>query len=475
MTQMIKNYLKYCLITFFISCSSIFSQVTPQQMVVRMGRGINLGNTLSAPFEGNWAPAVQESYFDDVATAGFKTVRIPIRFDEHTTKLENVTYKDGSGNYIGSIGQYAVESSYLDRIETVTDWALSKGLVAIIDVHGDKWFWESYRATIGGSPNPDYKTGADRQAAVDRFKAIWTAISNRFQNKSENLLFEVMNEAYFSMSEAEVDVTNTYVLEIIRATNPTRNVIVNGGKKNSYEAPLQMGTSYPNNNNYVHNDSYLIATFHYYLPRAFTASAGQNDNDYDWGTPEDKASVDNHFGIVKSWSQTNNIPILLGEFGADNEGGYDYSTKTYGAYGGPENSSRVAYHQYVAQKAIDLGFAFTVWDAGDKAGKTIYKVTDRTWVEDVKNAVLGTSLKTNRFDKINDLTIYPNPATDFLNITTTQKIQKIELYNLNGERYNIETNNQTLKLPFLNNGLYVLKTTFLNNTTSLDKLLILKQ
>jgi len=368
----------------FIISTTLLAQTTPHQMVAKMGRGINLGNVLSAPIEGNWAPPVQESYFEDIAVVGFKTVRIPIRFDTYTTPLSSVNYTDGNGNYIGSVSNYTVSTSYLNRVEQVVDWALSKGLVAIIDVHGDHWYWDSYK--VG---DPAYKTGADLLAAEDRFKAIWTAISNRFQNKSEDLLFEIMNEAYFSMSEAEVDNTNTTILNIIRATNPTRNVIVNGGKKNSYEAPLQMGTSYPNNNNYLYNDNYLIATFHYYLPRAFTASADATNNDNDWGTAADKTSVDTHFGIVKSWSQTVNVPVLLGEFGADNEGGYNYSTGTYGLNGGPDVTSRAEFHKYLAQKAIDLGFAFTVWDAGDESNKTIYKVANRDWVVDVRNAVLN--------------------------------------------------------------------------------------
>ncbi|WP_298511144.1 cellulase family glycosylhydrolase [uncultured Kordia sp.] len=357
----------------------VFAQATPQQMVASMGRGINLGNVLSAPYEGNWAPAVEESYFDDTAAVGFKTVRIPIRFDKQTTTLASVAYTDAiTGNYIGSDTDYSVNTSYLDRIEEVVDWALSKGLVAIIDVHGDHWFWESYDAS-----SSHYKTGNDRLAAEDRFRAIWRDISVRFQNKSENLLFEIMNEAYFSMSATEVDVVNADILSIIRTTNSTRNVIVNGGGLNSWEAPLQMSSTFLN------SDNYLIATFHYYKPFSFTSSSKPQHNNFSWGTTADKNSVDTHFDNVLTWSQTNNIPVLLGEFGADNEGGYNYFNQTYGTDGGPDNASRVAYHEYVAEAAINRGFAFTVWDAGEKSNKTIYKVTNRNWVTDVRNAVLG--------------------------------------------------------------------------------------
>lgn len=471
--------MKYSKFLFNLLLSIIFfqngiSQTTPQQMVVRMSGGINLGNVLSAPKEGNWAPAVEETYFDDVAAAGFKTVRIPIRFDGYTTKLEDVTYKNASGNYIGSINDYTVESSYLNRIEEVTGWALSKGLVAIIDVHGDHWFWESYRETKQGSPNPDYKTGADRQAAVDRFKSIWKAISNRFKNKSENLLFEIMNEAYFSMSAAEVDDINTQILAIIRSENPTRNVIVNGGGKNSYEAPLQLATSYPNTNNYLHNDSYLIATYHYYWPRAFTASSSQEDNDFDWGTSADKLEIDTHFQAVKDWSLVNNIPIYFGEFGADNERGYNYSKGTVGLYGGPENASRVEFHRYLAQKAIDLGFSFTVWDAGDKANKTIYKVSDRTWVEDVKNALLSSILNVDVLDVKEIFKIYPNPANDLIYVKTTKEIKEIEIYDMKGAKQNSAFLQNSIKLDGVTSGLYVVKIIFTDKSTSTNKIQINK-
>lgn len=373
------KYLKLSVLIFFITITSIVvAQSTPQQMVDRMGRGINLGNVLSAPIEGNWAPAVQETYFQDVASVGFTTVRIPIRFDNQTTALNSVTYEDTSGNYIGSPADYSVNTSYLDRIEEVTDWALNEGLIAIIDIHGDHWYWESY-----DSGSSEYKTGNERLAAEDRFRAIWIAISNRFQNTSEDLLFEIMNEAYFSMSASEVDIVNTDILSIIRQTNPTRNVIVNGGGLNSWEAPFQMSSTF------INSDNYLISTFHYYKSFSFTSSSKEQFNDFDWGTISDKNSIDNHFDAVLNWSQTNNIPVLLGEFGADNEGGYNYFSETYGAFGGPDNASRVAYHEYLAEAAVSRGFAFTAWDAGEKSNKTIYKVSDRSWVIDVRDALLG--------------------------------------------------------------------------------------
>ncbi|WP_452224007.1 cellulase family glycosylhydrolase [Lacinutrix chionoecetis] len=373
------KHLTVSILIFFVAITSIaYAQSTPQQMVSSMGRGINLGNVLSAPVEGNWSPAVEETFFEDVAASGFQTVRIPIRWDFHTTPFNAVTYTDGNNNYTGSPADYVVDSSFLDRVEQVTDWALNNGLVAIIDVHGDHWFWESY-----DSGSPEYKTGNDLLASEDRFRAIWLAISQRFQNKHENLLFEIMNEAYFSMSAPEVNYINQEILDIIRLTNPTRNVIINGGGVNSWEAPLQIPASF------IQSDNYLIATFHYYKPGSFTRSAGENQTDNDWGTASDKQSVDAHFDAVETWSQNNNIPVFLGEFGADNVCGYDYENEVCGNFGGPDEVSRYVYHQYVAEAAVNRGFSLAVWDAGFKAGKTIYRSDIRKWVVDIRNAVLG--------------------------------------------------------------------------------------
>ena len=73
------KHLPIFILLFLIQHQS-FAQPTPHQMVEMMGRGINMGNVLSAPVEGNWAPVFTETYFQDVASAGFKTVRIPMDF-----------------------------------------------------------------------------------------------------------------------------------------------------------------------------------------------------------------------------------------------------------------------------------------------------------------------------------------------------------------------------------------------------------
>ena len=455
----------------------VHGQISPQDMVVAMGRGINLGNTMSAPVEGNWQPAVQESYFEDVVEAGFTTVRIPMDFfGVRTTGDTSVYSKDAgtSGSYTGNPSDYVVDASYLDRVEEVITWSLDQDLITILDFHGStlkseylythspKSKWAAYYT---------HPTSAKRMADEEKFRAIWSAIANRLKAYSYNLLFEVVNEPYFFMTATEMDILNLDIIGIIRASgskNTDRNILITGGSENSYEAPLQIGADVLN------SDAYLIATYHYYHPRDFTASSHEDHNDFDWGTAADKATVDNDFNVVLDWSQNNNMPIHFGEFGSDNEGGYDYHDGVYGDFGGPEEASRIAYHEYLAQKAIDLGFSFTVWDAGDKSNKTIYIVSDRSWVENIKDAVLGENLSTEEVSIINDLIVYPNPVNELLYLRGSKKIESIELFDLKGIAYRVKCKKNIVNLLHINQGLYIAEITFSDKTAINRKILIQK-
>ena len=468
-----KQLLTLVLLTL-ISVHFVIGQTTPEQMITKMGRGINVGNVLSAPVEGNWATALAETYIEDIASVGFTNVRIPMDFFGARTSGDTSIYSKNAGtiaSYTGNPSDYLVSSSYLDRVEEIINWSLNNNLVVILDFHG-KTLKEEFSYTFSPkSQHAEYythPTSAKRAADNEKFRAIWTQIADRFKDYSYDLLFEVINEPYFFLTDVEMDVLNTDIINIIRNSgynNTDRNIIITGGSENSYEAPLQIS------NTILNSDDNLIATFHYYWPRAFTASGEEAHNDYDWGTPADKAEIDTNFGAVKSWSQTNSIPVFLGEFAADNEGGYNYDTNTYGDFGGPDPVSRAEYFGYLGQKAIDLGFAFAAWDAGHKSNKTIYIENTRSWIVDVRNALLGPTLGLLTFDA--KFKMSPNPAKDIINIKTNAIINKIELFDLNGRIFKLnKVQSETYALPNLAKGSYFLRIYNDDNTLNTQKLLI---
>jgi len=465
----------YFLILFSITNFIIDAQPTPQQMVQLMGRGINIGNVLSAPVEGNWAPVLQQTYIQDVASAGFTTVRIPIDFFGYRTTGDTSIYPKVAGtfsSYTGSAADYIVDSNYLNRVEEVINWALDENLIVILDFHG-KTLKEEFLDTFDQSFAPTsytYLDSAKRAADNEKFRAIWSQVANRFKDYSYNLLFEIVNEPYFRMSDVEMNILNTDVINIIRSSgsnNVDRNIVITGGGANSWQAPLQISSTILN------SDAHLIPTFHYYRPFNFTNSSSQQHTDNDWGSVSDKATVDSEFDQVQTWAQNNNVPVFLGEFAADNEGGYNYFTQTYGDYEGPDNTSRVLYHEYIAEAAISRGFSFTAWDAGDRANKTIYKVTDRSWVEDVRNALLGSTLSSDIFGETsNSLQVYPNPVKNRLNIKSSKPISCIEVYDFNGKYLLKFNNSDIIDISNLDSGVFLLRVVYKDEIPSIFQKII---
>lgn len=447
-----KSYMNYfILVILFLFSFSLSSQVPPKKMIESMGRGINIGNVLSAPSEGIWAPALKQTYLQDIKDAGFKCVRIPVDFFGNRTSGDNSIYsklENTDSEYSGSIADYIINPTYLERVEQVIQWSLDLGLFTILDFHGQtlrEEFLYTFSAKDNWSNYYTHPSSAKRKADNEKFRSIWIQIANRFKDFSDNLLFEIVNEPFFWLSDVDVNNLNKDIIKIIRDTgskNKTRNIIITGGSKNSFEAPLQIS------NDVISSDNYLIGTFHYYLPRDFTSSSSENHNDFDWGSDSDKLMVDNHFQIVKDWSNSLNIPIFLGEFGADNEQGFNYSTNKFSEFGGPDRESREIFHSYLAEKALDLGFSFAAWDAGDRSEKTIYIQSNRSWVEGVKNALLGI----NQTYCLNTDLIKNADIECGANVSWSLFLQGNSIANVGEASVGDSKNNTSLKIEVTNQG-----------------------
>src|SRR5574342_67423 len=51
----------------------------------KLGRGVNFGNALEAPNEGDWGVTLKSEYFDLIKNAGFNSVRLPISWSTHVS------------------------------------------------------------------------------------------------------------------------------------------------------------------------------------------------------------------------------------------------------------------------------------------------------------------------------------------------------------------------------------------------------
>jgi aryl-phospho-beta-D-glucosidase BglC (GH1 family) len=305
----------------------ITAQLTPHEAVVQMQKGINLGNTLEPPLEGGWNnPKAQEYYFDIYKQAGFECVRIPVRWDEHT--------HDAS--------PYKIDEAWLQRVEEVVDWGLERDLFIIINAHHEEWIKANYT-------NAGYRA---------RFDSIWSQVSTRFKDKSEKLIFEIINEPY-GLTKEQNDDLHQRVLSIIRKTNPTRIVIFQGHNWGGSDELIAAA---------IPDDDYVIGSFHSYDPYLFGLE-GQGT----WGSASDYNTLNNKFVSVKNWSDNNNIPVILGEFGSLKTCDYNSRMKHYRAY---------------VELAQKYGFVSCAWDDGGNF--RIMERATQNW-DEVKDILLHTT------------------------------------------------------------------------------------
>ena len=132
-----------------------------------LGRGINLGNALEAPNEGDWGIFLQEEYFNIIKDAGFSSVRIPIRWSAHTT--------------VDS--PFVINPAFFDRIDWTIEQSLKAGLAVVINIHH---FEEIF---------------SDPYANKKKFLEIWRQIADRYKSHSSDLFFEVLNEPHYQLTE----------------------------------------------------------------------------------------------------------------------------------------------------------------------------------------------------------------------------------------------------------------------------------
>lgn len=305
--------------------NTLVDAISPSTAVRDMAIGINLGNTLDAPIEGEWALAAEEYYVQAFADAGFKHIRIPITWDKHIAKT----------------APYEIDNHFLDRVEQIVDWALTRQLYVIINVHHDDWIKSDYN-------NVSYQ---------NRFDSIWLKITERFKDKSSKLIFEIFNEPH-GLTLDQINTLNARTLRIIRNQTSNRLVIFAGHDYSGIDNLLAI--EIPDS-----TDQYLIGNFHSYDPWQFGIICTRN-----WGTEQDKLDLRAVYQKAANWSAQHNIPVMVNEFGVPR---YDFKQP----HNKCEQSEREEYIRTHVSLAKEFGLAGTFWDDGGSF--STYDRAENTW------------------------------------------------------------------------------------------------
>jgi endoglucanase len=312
-----------------------------------LGRGINFGNMLDAPREGDWGLTLREEFFMRAQEAGFNTVRLPVRWSNHA---------QGSA-------PYRIDEDFFRRVDFAIEQALARGLRIVVNMH-------HYRQLDGDDLDPNEQR-VDDAVIEERFVAMWRQIADRYRKIGpDKLLFELYNEPHNRLTP---DLWNTLLrraLEAVRSSDPQRYVVIGPAGHNKVEYLPQLSLPLL--------DRRIIVTVHIYDPFEFTHQGAPWVPGADaWlktecCTEQQREGVKRALDKASRWSRINFRPIWVGEFGAYERGDY---------------SARVRYTRFLREALEAKGWSWAYWELASGFG--IYDATASAWRAELKEALLG--------------------------------------------------------------------------------------
>ena len=283
----------------------------------KIGKGMNFGNALEAPNEGDWGMTIKESYIEELSKAGFNSVRLPICWSAHTSQLN----------------PYVINSSFLNRVDEIIRWCNNKNLAVIITIHHFNEFYDS-------PDDPVYRA---------MFFAIWKQLANHFVTTDPGkLFFELLNEPHSNLTPSKWNILLPEIIDSVRSIDSKHTLIIDPPEWASHYSLryLQIPDSERN----------AIVSVRYYLPYQFThQGAHWVDGSDVWlgttwrGTSAERDNVSADLTLILDWANKNNRPITIGEWGTIEKA---------------DSTSRVTWTTYVRNSIEKCGFSWNYFDFG---------------------------------------------------------------------------------------------------------------
>lgn len=322
---------------------------TGKELTSAMGVGWNLGNTLDAPDgENSWGqPTTTKEMIDKIHELGFNTIRIPTSWGKHNSGAPD----------------YSIDKDWMDRVQTIVDWAIDNDMFVILNSHHDNDYY--------------YPSKEHSDQSVEYITAIWTQVAERFKDYDQHLIFESMNEPRLSGTANEwwFDSNNAACLEAAEVINKCNQACVDivracgGGNTDRfimvtpYSASLGCATSEqfelpddPSNK--------LLISVHSYNPYNLALNG---DMAYKTFGDNEKREIDNLMNALYENFIKNDIYVVIGETGCTNKGNM---------------LSRKEWAEYSVAAGIEKNIPSVFWDNGGTGeGSENFGIFDRRNLE----------------------------------------------------------------------------------------------
>ncbi|ORX59269.1 endoglucanase B [Piromyces finnis] len=322
-----------------IAGSKAMRNISSKDLVKELTIGWSLGNTMDATCfdtldykkdpiasETCWgAPKTTQALYNKLSDLGFNTFRIPTTWSGH--------FGDGP--------DYKINEQWMKRVHEIVDYALNTGGYAILNVHHETW---------------NYAFSSNLNNAKTVLIALWKQIASEFANYDEHLIFEGLNEPRKVGDPVEwtgdqegynfVNEMNEVFIKTIRSTggnNALRHLMIPPYAAGVMDASL-------NTFRVPRDDDKIIVSLHSYSPYNFALNNGSGaiSNFYDG------SEIDYVMNTIHQRYISQNIPVIIGEFGAMNR---------------DNEVDRARWAEYYIKKATSIGVPCVLWDNAYYEGK----------------------------------------------------------------------------------------------------------
>ena len=255
----------------FVSCAS--TEPLPEVEPLPFTKGVNLTRF----FERDPGGLPNLNRYDEADIAclkamGVDIIRLPICLDIFTDK------PDGTGKIYDII---------LEKIDQVCDWAEKYKIYLIIDNHNNNTFDKDAHRS-------------DYELMWAQLQSFWSQLAPRYKDRSEYILYEVMNEPSPASASKFYKIQQDAV-DLIRSYDTKHTILVTCINWSHIDDLVKIKP---------YKDSNLIYTFHFYEPEPFTGQYGAFGRGGEWNDladipfPYDKARMPELKGQTKgSWME----------------------------------------------------------------------------------------------------------------------------------------------------------------------------
>ena len=330
-------------------------EINSKEIIDELGFGWNLGNTFDAwnpdeldqglDSETCWGnPRTSPELIDTLVKTGFKAIRIPVTWHNH---------------FIDD--KYTINPEWMNRLKTVVDWCIDKGLYVIINIHHDNADYKKESLKYAEGYFPLKKDAPESEKFIYN---VWKQIALAFNNGYDHhLIFESLNEPRMKgmLQEWWYDVNNDTCLEAAMTLNEYNRLAVkaireSGGNNKKrfimlpalaagYDSTVKSPFKFPDDSKY-NKENKLILSVHMYAPYDFAMNPDMTLTQF---TLEYRAELYEKFTTIYKKFVQNGYHVVVGEMGAVNKN---------------NTQARTNWGRYYLESCRKFQFSAFIWDNG---------------------------------------------------------------------------------------------------------------